>query len=1502
MTEENEFLYTPVGRGRGGVLHSPVDEQKKKQEQRRQQSVAEMKIQALMARRDAVVAKLQRVKDMLGQAANNSVYHLETYLRRVDSCYDEYNTIQNEVYSEFPDQRLQQEEYFIDFEIGYEELRVELCQAIEGLRKQNDPTKQAVAEIVQPYQQPNVVNHVPGLPNVPLPVFDGAYEKWYRFKQLFEDLMQKHPLLSDATKLHYLQQCLKGKAESVLSDQIVNENNFQIAWNVLEERFENKRTIIDVHVGGLLNLRKMSRESSVELRQLVDDCNRNVEALKFHALPMEGMSEQLVISLLTSKLDNATVALWENSVKPKELPKYKETLEFLQNRSFVLERCETKFKCKMLESSKPRSLVPVAKPMQKVHAVHQAADDECSICDGSHIAIKCEVLKQMSMSDRMTKVKERHLCFNCLKRGHRVGQCKSRACTVSGCGKRHHTLLHFEDVSSEQPVPIRTAVDQKEAPQSERSVTSSPVSSNVSTVMSSQRVCEKQVLLSTAIVELQDSSGSYHLCRALLDSGSQSNFLTESIVRQLRLQRERVRAPVIGISGDKRVVTHQAVARVKSMQQDSSWALEFLVVKQVTGCLPSRKFDVSQWHISSEVCLADPRFNVPARVDMLIGAELFFELLLTERLKVKDCQAVLWNTKLGWIVSGAFTSIQRTVAVSNIARLESSESNLEKLVQRFWDQEEVMESAQGNMEDQQCLEHFAKTHRREEGRFVVRLPFRDNLDQLGESRAMAERRFYQLEKKLNLNADLKQQYSAFIREYISLGHCVKVEDIGSTGFYIPHHAIVKPSSSTTKLRVVFDASARSDTNVSLNDVLMIGPTIQDTIAAIVLRSRKYKFLFSADVIKMFRQVRMDDRDTCYLKVLYREDPQAKLDVFELKTVTYGTSCAPFCATACLRQLAIDEEEEFPLGARVAKKDFYMDDVITGADSLEEALECQSQLIALLQRGGFELHKWCANAPELLQRIPEKHREQQVRIEDQEFNDVIKTLGLLWDPSADVFLFRMQSNSESPENYTKRIVLSDTAKIFDPLGLLEPVTVLAKLFIQQLWSLELNWDDPLPTELEAAWRRFKDQLQQINEIRVPRRIVAADAESFEVHGFSDASKKAYGACVYLRSLKSGGTSEIHLLSSKTRVTPLPTKPGSKKARRPYTAPRAELCGALLLSRLVTSVLKAIDMEVDKVVLWCDSQIVLCWLNKSHASLEVFVGSRVREINQLTHEYEWRYVSTNHNPADLASRGVTPSDLQHSNLWWNGPVMLQRNEDCYVPPEPPTFSHEELELKSPIYCEVVVCTEPYELLTRYSSFRKLQRVVAYLYRFANNCRMKEKVQRTTGPLKVLCETSLTYEELTTVVVQIEAILNSRPMTQLTSDPNDLTALTPAHFLVGRELTAPPEPSYDEVRVSSLSRWQYLRRQKQVFWARWSSEYLNELQPRGKWYKEKLIIKPGMLVVLREENMAPQQWRMGRIVQTHPGSDNIVRVVSIQTANGEVKRAIGRIAVLPIEDSSI
>lgn len=169
------------------------------------------------------------------------------------------------------------------------------------------------------------------------------------------------------------------------------------------------------------------------------------------------------------------------------------------------------------------------------------------------------------------------------------------------------------------------------------------------------------------------------------------------------------------------------------------------------------------------------------------------------------------------------------------------------------------------------------------------------------------------------------------------------------------------------------------------------------------------------------------------------------------------------------------------------------------------------------------------------------------------------------------------------------------------------------------------------------------------------------------------------------------------------------------------------------------------------------------------------------------------------------------------------------------------------------------------------------------------------------RVLKEAYLNYEEMNTLLVQIEAILNSRPLCQQSDDPCGYQALSPAHFLVGRELTAVAEPLYDGLRENTLSRYQFVQKQKQTFWRRWSNDYVTEQQKRGKWNKSPSLIKNGMLVILKDDNTPPQTWRLGRIIETHPGSDGVIRVVKIRTSSGATfNRPTTQIAILPIQDN--
>lgn len=1307
----------------------------------------------------------------------------------------------------------------------------------------------------------------------------------------------------------------------------------------------------------------------------------------------------------------------------------------------------------------------------------------------------------------------------------------------------------------------------------------------------------KQVLLATAVVMAYDSNGEAHKCRVLLDSGAMANFMSTRMAELLRLRKESANVPIDGVNGMKTIVKHKVSAKMVSRTTGYESSLDYLVVPRVTGALPATKIDPHSWQIPESVQLADPNFYEPGRIDMLVGAELFFDVLQEGKIKLSPNLPLLQESQLGWLVSGpvADTAIG-TVKVCQTGTSEATDEQLCQLLRRFWTIDELGGDTSPDPDDK-CELSFQETHsRNKDGRYVVMLPFRDNVGELGESRKQAMRRFVALESRLERQPELKQAYAEFINEYLALGHCRVVTSAecekNEFAHYLPHHCVIKPDSSTTKLRVVFDASAKSSTDLSLNDVMEIGPTVQDSLFNVILRFRLHRYVFTADIPKMYRQVMVHESHRKYQRILWRENKDQTVKELELNTVTYGTAAAPFLATRSIVQLAKDEQEDFPAASEAVVKCFYVDDVMTGADTLSGARQLQKNLISLLARDGFQLHKWCANDEALLEDIPIDAREKQLNFEDSDINGVIKTLGVLWDPSSDDFLFHVKPIGEGSEIPTKRMVLSDMSKLFDPHGLLAPIILIAKLVMQQLWQQNVEWDEAIPKEQLRTWNRFRSELSSLNSLRINRRITVDDAVAVELHGFADASKVAYGCCIYLRSVKSDGVAEMRLICGKSRVAPM------KEIQRDIkldatpdemTIPRLELCAALLLAEQVEKVRETLALTTAKVVLWSDSKIVLNWLKQMKTNTPVFVQNRVVKIRKLFASHMWHYISTQHNPADLVSRGVFPEDLMRCEEWWSGPSVIPVvTENEGEPVESEDYSHQIVAAVVPERTAALKKQlNPYDVILKYSSYRKLQRIFGYVTRFIHNCRSKQNTtKRRTGVLnsedhneaqkamvtivqqvvykdeigciqtkqsvkgklrnlnpiyddderllrvggrirnsdlpkdqkhpmilpennhftevlvealhrehlhvglngllavvrqkfwpvnakrtihrilkrcvicfrtnprdvqqymgdlpscrvtaaqpfartgidyagpffikvgrmkakvkvyvslfvcmttksihlelvsslttdgflaalhrfagrrgnptelfsdngtnfrgadrelselfdllqsqvlndkvnefcqprgikwsfnppkaphqggiweanvkcmkshlcKTLNESYLTYEELNTLLIQIEGILNSRPLVQLTDDPFDYEALSPGHFLVGRELTAVAEPLYGDLKESSLSRYQLIQKRMQHFWQRWSNEYVTGLQKRGKWYKDPTKLRSGLLVIMKEDNMPPKTWKLGRIVETHPGKDGVVRVVTIRTSNSIYKRPTTQIAVLPIDD---
>jgi len=438
------------------------------------------------------------------------------------------------------------------------------------------------------------------------------------------------------------------------------------------------------------------------------------------------------------------------------------------------------------------------------------------------------------------------------------------------------------------------------------------------------------------------------------------------------------------------------------------------------------------------------------------------------------------------------------------------------------------------------------------------------------------------------------------------------------------------------LRVVFDASCKTAEGISLNDAVMVGPVLQQDLLSILLRFRSFKYVITADIAKMYRQILLEDNQTALQRIVWRDNPNEEIRTYELLTLTYGTAPASFLATKVIQQLADLEENQFPKGAVVARRDFYMDDLITGANSLEETLAIRDEVTALLKRGGFVLRKWASNHPDLLKDIPGDATGNFIL--ELNKDGTAKTLGVEWNQTRDVLQYSIKITR--PSSCTKRLMLSSIAQIFDPLGLLAPVILTAKLLIQEIWKLQLDWDESLPSDIFTKWSSYVTDIQSLNGFGVRRWVIGKMSDTeIQLHGFCDASERAYGACVYVRSLDRNNSIQSHLLCAKSRVAPLKT----------LSIPRLELCGAQLLVQLISKVKTSLNIEIKKVYYWTDSSIVLHWIKATNKKLPVFVAHRVGEIQELTSVEDWNHVGTKENPADLVSRGTSPKELCGSQLW-------------------------------------------------------------------------------------------------------------------------------------------------------------------------------------------------------------------------------------------------------------
>ncbi|XP_055307371.1 uncharacterized protein LOC129571589 [Sitodiplosis mosellana] len=874
-------------------------------------------------------------------------------------------------------------------------------------------------------------------------------------------------------------------------------------------------------------------------------------------------------------------------------------------------------------------------------------------------------------------------------------------------------------------------------------------------------------------------------------------------------------------------------------------------------------------------------------------------------------------------------------------------------------------------------------------------------------------------------------------------------------------------------------------------------------------------------------------------------------------------------------MAYEFATEFSAASKAVKTSFYVDDSLGGSHDAESAIQLHGELIEMFGRRKMKLAKWNTNDP-VVRRHIKSTGSSMIELNKEETTAV---LGMHWDSVEDTFQYIIK-NPVRVEGATKRTVSSDIARLYDPCGYLSCIMTFAKVVLKELWHEKVEWDDTVQGEILNRWTKFAEEMPHITKARIPRWIGTSRESKKQIHGFADASMSAYGATFYLRQERENEPATSHLVFGKARVAPI----------RGSTIPKLELTACHLAARLLEQVRLAHDVDIGDCTLWSDSMIALHWIGKSPTKLDTFVANRVSEIQELTVGIEWRHVDTKSNPSDLASRGISPTELVDNGLWWNGPHWLALNREEW-PETKLVLTELDMQVISCHERKTVAIVNAHtesdgpilnqrgSLLHQYSSWAKLLRITAYVLRFtvkkkfrtrgqladheiisAENIwvrhsqstyfdreiktitnkqnlpegsplsrltpfvdddgilRLAGRIKRSNmpydtihpillsgkcttakliteqahdatlhggtqltqqyirqgywilggrhavksaigkcvpcirqrketqhqlmghlpeervtpgrpfessavdyaGPVNIkrynaarkkiidkgyiavfvctrtravhlelvsdmtteafiaaytrfssrrgrirvlIADNSTTFQgasneqqqirrtfqddsdecqrihstwrslsmqngtttqwkfippsaphmgglheaavkrakahlkQLATLLTQVEACLNSRPLLALSDDATDELALTPGHFLVGEPIIAPLGRDYTSTAANRLKKFELMRKMTQEFWSRWSNEYVTTLMERNKWRHSQPNLKINDIVLIATDTLPPTQWPLGRVTNIIKGDDGHVRVADLTSRGHTYRRPIVKLCQLPV-----
>lgn len=580
----------------------------------------------------------------------------------------------------------------------------------------------------------------------------------------------------------------------------------------------------------LMNIPFMQQATANNIKRIHDvssECLNGIKNLGIEIVTWD----PILVYLLTQKLEPETLNKYCISLKePRELPSLQEFLEFLENKFTAMESARRK------QDAAPKTMnfgttsgYSKTNQNKMYYASNKATSVKspsvtCPLCKEHHGIYYCKEFKDMDPALRRKTISRLNYCINCLY-NHNGKTCSSNK-RCRNCYRQHNTLLHGAFMND------------------------TLMSSNISglakepstTTHVAQQKIASTVFLATAIVKVTGSDGLQRTMRALIDQGSQISLISENAAQQLRLPRQKCKGVITSVG--KNDINCKGMLNIACTSQggDYTFTTNVLIMNSLTRNIPSVTFSKPTWAYLDKINLADPQFYISKPVELLLGADVYANIIMNNTIRDDSCSPIAQETRLGWILFGGAQSLQCNIVLNNI-----------KDIQKFWEIEDITENSQDTYEDNKFMAFYKTTTiRLEDGRYQVRLPLKSNSEiTIGESRNKAIAQFLQMERKFAKNKHIAKQYRTFIDEYISLGHMKPAVSNKNLQCYLPHHCVLRDDSTTTSLRVVFNASSNTSNGNSLNDCMHTGPNLQQDLLTLILRWRQYRVVFIADIEKCF---------------------------------------------------------------------------------------------------------------------------------------------------------------------------------------------------------------------------------------------------------------------------------------------------------------------------------------------------------------------------------------------------------------------------------------------------------------------------------------------------------------------------------------------------------------------------------------------------------------------------------------------------------------------------